>query len=250
MNPIVFFDLETTGVDLSNDKIVQFAGMKVTGFLTSQVQYDRLKFYINPGKEMSQEVIDIHGITNEMVAECPKFKELAPDIARFIEGCDLSGYNIKRFDIPFLAEEMNNAGLPFTLKGRTVIDPFILYKILYPQSLSAAYKHYTNTELQGAHDAMNDVEASFMVFNQMVLKGHVPSDLGELLKFQNNGEEFDSTVDFAGKFIRNKDGVILLNFGKHRGKPVSENLDFVEWMLNKDFTKDTIAWCYELLKSD
>lgn len=251
MKPIVFMDLESTGTDLAKDKIVQFAAMKVhqnTAYSTPKYDIlDRMDLYINPGRPIPPEVTAIHGITDEMVKDCPRFNVVAPRINAFISGCDLSGFNIKRFDIPFLAEEMINAGIPFTLSGRNVIDPFILYKILNSQSLAAAYKKYTGKEIENAHNAMADVEASFTVLEQMQIQGHVPTSVEELLAFQANGESFDSMVDFAGKFVRNKDGVVLLNFGKHRGRAAKENLDFVEWMVGKDFTKDTIHWCYELL---
>lgn len=105
----------------------------------------------------------------------------------------------------------------------------------------------TGNDLEGAHDAMNDVVASLRVLQGMIKEEHIPSDVSGILKFQANGEEFDSMVDFAGKFIRNKDGVILLNFGKHRGQPAEDNLDFLDWMINKDFTKDTKGWCYEII---
>lgn len=249
---IVFFDLETTGVDLANDRIVQFAALKVTGVGLSPGNYstEEIKFYVNPGRPIPPESTAIHGITDEMVKDAPMFNVQAPKVHEFMRDCDISGFNIKRFDIPLLAEEFSRAGMAFSLKGRNVIDPFLLYKILNSQSLSAAYKKYTGEELDGAHDAMIDVRASFRVLQEMIISEHVPSDIPGLLKFQANGEEFDSTVDFAGKFIRNKEGDIILNFGKHRGENAIEHLDFVNWMLGKDFTSDTIMWCQHLLESE
>ncbi len=247
--PIVFFDLETTGVDVANDRIVQFAALKVTGLNFTEGNYstEELKFYVNPGRPIPAESTAIHGVTDEMVQNAPMFNVQAPKVHDFIRDCDLSGFNIKRFDIPVLAEEFARAGMKFSMVGRRALDPFILYKILYPQSLSAAFKKYTGLELEGAHDAMNDVWASFKVLQGMVFVSDVPSDVDGILKFQANGEEFDSTVDFAGKFIRNKEGDIILNFGKHRGEKAIDHTDFVSWMLGKDFTTDTLNWCETIL---
>ena len=249
MKPIAFFDLESTGVDLANDRIIQIAILKV--YVDEGIEHlsdyrtEKLVHYVNPQRPILNS--EIHGITDEMVKDAPTFNSLAPDIIAFLSGCDLSGFNIVKFDIPLLAEEVARAGFNFSLKERNVIDPFILYKILNSQSLSAAYKKYTGNELEGAHDAMNDVLASFEVLKGMIVQQHVPSDLSELLKFQAGGKEFDSTVDFAGKFIRNKDGEIILNFGKHKGEKAKDHLDFVSWMQGKDFTRDTLAWVDELL---
>lgn len=254
--PIIFFDLETTGVDLANDRIVQFAALKVTSksyndgesFLKEgRFNTEELKFYVNPGRPIPAESTAIHGITDEMVKDCPMFNVQAPKVKAFFEGCDLSGFNIKRFDIPLLAEEFGRAGFNFSLDGVNVIDPFILYKILNPQSLSAAFKKYTGAELEGAHDAMNDVYASFKVLQGMIDEEHVPSTTEELLKFQMGGQEFDPTCDFAGKFVKDKDGNVLLTFGKHRGEKATDHLDFLFWMLNKDFTRDTILWAQDII---
>jgi len=256
MKAIVFFDLETTGVDLAKDRICQFAALKVIPstdtfpFAPGNYSTEELKFYINPGISIPLESTEVHGITNEMVKDSPTFNVVAAKIKDFIEGCDLSGFNIKRFDIPLLAEEFGRAGFRFSLEGRNVIDPFILYKILYPQSLSAAYKRYTGVELDGAHDAMNDVVASLRVLQGMINNNEIPSHVEEIMDFQSNGQEFDPTCDFAGKFIRNKDGVIILNFGKHKGEPAEEHTDFVGWMIGKDFTSDTLLWAQGILDAE
>lgn len=245
--PIAFFDLETTGTDVSKDRIVDISITKVRNFNSDQESSETLTYLVNPGIPIPN--AEIHGITDEMVKGQPAFKQIAELIHDFIKDCDLSGYNVKKFDIPLLAEELNRCGITFSVDGVKIIDPFILYKILHPQSLAAAYQKYTGKELEDAHRAANDTQASIVVLKSMINAADVPDTPNEIIKFQQNGEEFDPMVDFAGKFIRNKDGIILLSFGKHKKEPALEHLDFVDWMtgVGRDFTNDTLRWCHKLL---
>ncbi len=246
--PIVVFDLESTSADVATARIVQFAAIKIHSLAqTGNDPKEELQFLVNPGRPIPPEVTAIHGISDDMVKDQPMMNIAAAKIQEFMEGCDLCSFNGKRFDIPLLAEEFSRSGFTFSLKDLKVIDVFVLYKILHPQSLAAAHVTYTGEPLEGAHDAMNDVVGTFRVLQGMLSTQVVPADLAELVKFQNNGAEFDDTVDFAGKFKRRADGEIILNFGKHRGEPAKDHLDFVSWMQGKDFTRDTLDWCEELL---
>ena len=243
--PIAFFDLETTGTDLSKDRIVDISISKVRNFTSKFELTETLTYLVNPGFPIPNS--DVHGITDEMVKDAPLFKQIAPLIAEFIEGCDFGGYNIKRFDIPLLAEELGRCNISLSMEGVKAFDQFLLYKQLHPQNLSTAYKKYTGKTLEDAHRAAIDTQASIDVFRAMIEKLDIPENAYEIIKFQQAGEDFDPMVDFAGKFIRNKEGVVLLNFGKHKGAPAMDHLDFVDWMTGKDFTTDTAKWCHKLL---
>lgn len=245
IKPIVFFDLESTGTDLASDRIIDFGAIRVSNFGSCDQKIEYLEFLINPSRPILNS--EIHGITDEMVIDAPTFKQVAEHIAAFMEGCDLAGYNIKRFDIGLLAEELNRAGIDFSMAGRRTLDQFLAYKVLNPQTLAAAHERYVGMPIENAHRAMADANASLAVFNNMIAFNHIPNDADEIVKFQQNGEEHDTMVDFAGKFTRNKDGVILLNFGQHKGKPAIEHPDFVKWMLTKDITTDTHRWCGDIL---
>ena len=242
--PIVFFDLESTSAEIATAKIIEFAALKVHDDGTQE----ELTMLIDPGIPITNS--DIHNITDEMVKGAGLFSQHAEKIRDFMDGCDLSGYNIKRFDIPLLAEEMARVNMPWGTSGRKIVDPFILYKLLNSQSLKAAYKCYTGEEINDAHRAMSDVKASYEVLKGMISKGHVPPDRDEIIKFQQNGEEFDPTVDYAGKFVRTKEGTIIFNFGKHRGQPVTSEPGFLQWMVGKDFTSDTLKWVDAFLDND
>jgi DNA polymerase-3 subunit epsilon len=245
--PIAFFDLETTGTDVNKDRIVDISVTKIWNFTSKFERSETLSYLVNPGIPIPKEASDIHGITDEMVKDAPLFKNIGHLIHAFIQDCDLGGYNIRKFDIPLLAEELNRCGILLSVDGVNIFDQYLLYKLLHPRSLSAAYKRYVGKELEDAHRAAIDTSASIEVMRAMIEKGDVPAAGPDIIKFQQKGEEFDSFVDFAGKFLRNKEGVIILNLGKEKGKPAMEHLDFVSWMTEKDFTNDTLKWCHKLL---
>lgn len=237
---IVFFDLESTGVDLANDRIVDIAAIRYDNYMEANETQKGFETLLNPQRPITNS--DIHNITDEMVIGAPIFSNIAEDLKELIGDCFLSGFNIKRFDVPLLAEEFNRAGIEIEIDPCKIIDPFILYKILFPQSLAAAHKKYTGEDIENAHRAMVDTIASQRVLRGMFNKNDVPTNIDELLRFQNNGENFDPTVDYAGKFIRKNDGTIVFNFGKYKGENVlrdNDTIGFLEWMLFKDFTSNT-----------
>ena len=245
---IAFFDIETTGTDISLHRIIQFAAKIYLYETTGITLINSYNVLINPGPGIEITNSEIHHITNEMVSGEPEFKHFSGEIIDLFSDCDLSGFNIKRFDVPFLLEEMNRAGADFRMEGRRIIDPFILYKILNPQSLAAAYKKYCGTEIEGAHDALSDVTSSAKVYEMMIRNGDIPTNPDDILKMQNNGT-FDPTVDFAGKLLRTENGGIVFNFGQHKGKSVYDNLGYLDWMIRSNFTADTKKCASDIINS-
>ncbi|MDC1105941.1 3'-5' exonuclease [Prolixibacteraceae bacterium] len=243
-NPIVFLDLETTGIDIVNDRIIEFAFLKIH----VDGREEELEMRINPEKKISNEAIQVHHITNEDVAECPTFKEKAKDIARFIEGCDLAGFNSNRFDIPLLSEEFLRAGVDIDLRKRKFVDVQTIFHKMEKRTLAAAYKMYCNESLENAHAAMADTRATYEVLKAQL-------DRYENTEVEDNGKTvvpvkndikalsefscYDRNVDFAGRIIYNKDDVPVFNFGKNKGRPVTEVLEeqpgYYGWMIGGDF---------------
>lgn len=235
--PIVFFDLETTGLDITKDRIVEISLLKVNPDGTEEMLYSM----INPEMPIPPQSTAVHGISNEMVADKPTFGDLAKRIAGFIENCDLGGYNCGRFDIPLLAEEFYRVEVPIDLKGdRRVVDAQVIYHKKESRTLSAAYSFYCGKELEGAHSADVDTRATYEVLKgQLDRYDDLPNDvigLSEYTKLNDN-------VDFAGRFVYDKDGKVVFNFGKFRGQEVANvlryNPGYYEWMMQSDFPHDT-----------
>lgn len=243
---ISFFDLETTGTDVAKDRIVQIAVIRKDKDGT----VDKKSVLINPEMPIPKEATEIHGITDEMVKDAPTFKMVAKSFMnQYIDGYDISGYNILGFDIPVLVEELLRAEVDFSFEETVFIDVMNIYHMLNPRTLSACYLHYTGQELDGAHDALVDTEATVKILEAMLqkeeeVKGKSNIELSELSKKNEN------IVDFAGKFVRNEAGVICYNFSKEKGKPVSGNLGMLTWMEGKDFTMDTMNWVRKLKKGE
>jgi len=213
-NPIIFFDLETTGINIASDRIVEISYLKVD---------------LN-GNEA------IHGISNEDVKDAPTFNEVAKSIARDFEGCDLGGYNSVRFDIPLLAEEFLRSGVDIDLKRRKFVDVQVIFMKMEPRTLSAAYKFFANKELENAHSAEADTRATYEVLQaQLDRYSNLENDIGKLAEFSAHNRN----VDFAGRIVYNEDDVEVFNFGKYKGTPVSEVLDrdpgYYGWMMRGDF---------------
>lgn len=230
--PLVFFDLETTGTNIAKDRIVEIAILKVfpNGNKESKT------WLVNPEIPIPIETTNIHGITNEKVANEPTFKELAPKVAELIKGCDLAGFNSGRFDIPLLAEEMLRAGVDFDMKGRVAIDVQVIFHKKEERTLSAAYKFYCNKTLENAHSAQADTEATYEVLKAQLDKY---SDLKNDVKFLHEFSSFNKRADFAG-FIRfDEDGDEIFTFGKYRNRKVEEILEqdqgYYSWIQNADF---------------
>ncbi len=235
-NPIVFFDLETTGTDIINDRIVEIAYHKVYPNGREETKTIR----INPGIPIPPGATAIHGISDADVAECPTFKELAKEIARDIEGCDLGGYNSNRFDVPLLAEELLRAGVDIDLMKRKMVDVQVIFHKMEQRTLSAAYKFYCNKELTDAHSAEADTIATYEVLQaQLDRYPELKNDIEFLAQFT----AYTNNADFAGRIIFDEKGEEVFNFGKYKGRKVSEVLSsdtgYYGWMMNSDFSLHT-----------
>ena len=206
-NPIVFFDLETTGINIAADRIVEIAWLKVdlNGNETSKTQR------VNPEMPIPEKVTAIHGISNEDVKDAPTFNEIARTLAKEIEGCDLAGYNSIRFDIPLLAEELLRSDVDFEMKGRVTVDVKTIYHKMEQRTLSAAYKFYCDKNLDGAHGAEADTNATFEVLKQQIQKYDV---LENDMKFLSEFSSRRKFADFAGFIVFNKknNGAISVSF--------------------------------------
>lgn len=235
-NPIVFFDLETTGVNIVSDRIVQIAYHKVY----PNGREETKSIMVNPERPIPAEATAIHKITDADVANCPTFKSVAKEIVKDIEGCDLAGFNSNRFDIPLLAEELLRAEADIDLSKRKFVDVQVIFHKMEARTLSAAYKFYCDKDLEGAHDATADTLATYEVLQaQLDRYPELENDIEFLSKFttQNNN------VDFAGKFIYNNAGEEIFNFGKYKGQRVVDVLKndsgYFGWMLQGDFSLHT-----------
>ena len=235
-NPLVFFDLETTGIDIAKDRIVEISMVKVMPNGEEIVKTRR----INPGMPIPPESTAIHGITDEDVKDCPKFKEIAKSLAAQIEGCDLAGFNSNRFDIPMLAEEFLRAGVDVDLNRRKFIDVQTIFHKMEQRNLTAAYKFYCNKDLANAHSAEADTMATYEVLKaQLDRYPELENDVNFLSKYSS----FSNNVDFAGRMVYNEKGQEVINFGKYKGRLVEEVLksdpSYYSWIMNGDFPLNT-----------
>lgn len=230
--PIVFFDLETTGVNIATDKIIEIAILKVfpNGNKESKT------WLVNPEIEIPQGAIDVHGITNEKVVTEPTFKELAPEVNKMIEDCDLAGFNSNRFDIPLLAEELMRAGIDFDMKNRKAIDVQVIFHKKEQRTLSAGYQFYCGKELEGAHGAEADTNATYeILLAQLDKYEDIENSVEALSDFSSHGKR----ADFAGFILMNDDDQEIFSFGKYKGRTVEEvlkeNPGYNNWIQNADF---------------
>jgi len=233
--PIAFIDLETTGINITTDRIVEIAIVKILQDGEKQVK----RKLINPLIPIPQSSSDIHGITDEMVKDAPSFKQVANEIKQFIEGCDLGGYNSNRFDIPMLLEEFLRVGIDYTLEGKRLVDVQKVFHMMEQRTLGAAYKFYCQKILEGAHGAEADATATWEVLEAQIERYPQIGDTVEsIVKF--TGE--DDIVDLARRFVKDK-GIEVFNFGKHKGKPVAQVLkeepQYYDWMMKGDFPINT-----------
>ena len=234
--PLCFFDLETTGTDVSKDRIIEIAIIKVN----IDGSRESLEIRLNPGIPIPPESTLIHGITDEMVANEPIFKDKARNIYNFLKGCDLAGFNSDRFDIPLLVEELLRADLDFNFKNTKTIDVQNIFHKMESRTLSAALKFYCDKELTDAHTAIADANATLDVLLAQLDRY---SELEPNVDFLNHFSTRKKTADFAGFLIYNKDDQICFGFGKHKGKKVNEILKeepgYFGWILNADFPRYT-----------
>lgn len=236
--PIVFFDLETTGTNITTDRIVEICYLKVHPNGNEETKSMR----INPGMHIPEEASAVHGIYDEHVADKPTFKEVARNIANDIEGCDLAGFNSNRFDIPVLAEEFLRAGVDIDLARHKFVDVQVIFHKKEQRTLSAAYQFYCGKTLDDAHTAEADTRATYEVLKSQLDKY---GDLQNDIEFLSNYSNFTRNVDFAGRMVYDDKGVEVFNFGKYKGRSVEEVLrvdsGYYGWMMNSDFTLNTKA---------
>lgn len=234
--PVAFIDLETTGLSLSTDRIVEIAIVKL---MPDGEKINKRKL-INPEMTISQENSDIHGITNEMVKDAPTFKQAANEIKQFLENCDLGGYNSNRFDIPILMEEFLRAGMEIDLCDRKMVDVQHIFYTMEPRTLTAAYKYYCQKELVNAHSALADVEATIEVLLSQVDRY---DSLGNSIESILNTIGEEKIIDYARRFCYDDKNREVFNFGKYKGKPVAEVLknepQYYDWMMKGDFPLHT-----------
>ena len=231
--PLCFFDLETTGTDVSRDRIVEISILKVypNGNRESKT------WLVNPTIPIPPASTDIHGISDAMVAQAPTFKELAKQIHNMIKDSDLAGYNSDRFDIPLLAEELLRAGVDFDLKNRVTVDVQTIFHKMEQRTLSAAYKFYCKKSLDNAHSAEADTTATYEILKAQLdtYADTLPNDIKQLSDFTTRKQ----VADFAGFIAYNEKGEEIFTFGKHKGRKVEEILEeepgYFGWMLNADF---------------
>lgn len=244
--PIAFFDLESTGTDRENDRIVEIAVCKYD----PSGQFKTVRRRVNPTIPIPAGASDIHGIKDEDVANEPTFKQLAKGLLDLLAGCDIAGFNSNSFDVPLLFNEFARAGHFWDYSQFLMIDVGNLFKIKEPRTLSAAVKHYCGKELLDAHSAEADIEATLEVFLAQMARYEndedFPQTLAELALYTNYGNKL---ADLSGKFVYNTEGELILNFGKHRGNPAKNHIDFLQWMVYKaDFAADTTAIATKVLE--
>ena len=246
--PLAFFDLETTGTNIIHDRIVEVAIIKVL------CNGEKLTFSkrLNPEKPIPPEASSIHGIYDEDVKQAPNFAMIAKDLATFLQGCNLAGFNILRFDIPMLVESFLKAGLDFKMEAREVVDVQRIFHLMEKRNLTAAYKFYCHKELTDAHNAMADTEATLAVLEAQIahykdqpvtdytghILGRVENDITKLHALTTT-----TMLDLAGRMVYNAQGTAVFNFGKHKGKSVVQVLQqepaYYHWIMKGDFPLDT-----------
>ncbi|MBI3521261.1 MAG: 3'-5' exonuclease [Bacteroidetes bacterium] len=243
--PLAFFDLETTGINVGSDRIVEISIVRVnidnsTDILTKKV---------NPTIPIPLFSSKIHGIYDKDVANCPTFKELAPQLSQFLSNCDLAGFNSNKFDVPVLVEEFLRADIDFDLRNRKLIDVQNIFHLMEPRNLSAAYKFYCEKPLINAHSAEADTLATYEIFKAQIVRyenTEVEDEKGNKIKPVKNDMAVLSTLttrtknaDLAGRIVFNDNNVEVFNFGKHKDKPVKEVFEkepsYYNWMMQGDF---------------
>ena len=235
-NPIVFFDLETTGVNITSDRIVEISYLKVfpNGNEVSRTMR------INPEMHIPEQASEVHGIYDDDVKDCPTFKQVAKDVANDFEGADIAGFNSNRFDVPLLAEEFLRAGVDLDLTRHKFIDVQVIFHKMEQRTLSAAMKFYCDKELEGAHSADADTRATYEVLQaQLDRYDELQNDIAWLSEFSSHTRN----VDFAGRIVYDDKGVEVFNFGKYKGIPVVEVLrrdpGYYSWIMQGDFSLNT-----------
>ena len=242
-NPLLFFDIESTGLNVATDRIVEISLVKVSPGAPGQPNDVEIKTRrINPTIPITPGAQAIHGISDEDVKDCPTFKQVAKSLARLMEGCDIAGYNSLKFDIPMLAEEFLRAGVEFDFRKRKLVDVQNIFHKKEQRTLKAAYKFYCGQNLDNAHSAEADTMATYEVLEAQLDRyandeeEPLQNDVAYLSKYSCQTR----FVDYAGRIVLNDNDVPVFNFGKHRGKPVADVLrqepSYYSWMMDGDFT--------------
>ncbi len=234
--PIVFFDLETTGVDVSKDRIVEISIMKISPDGKKEIKTRR----VNPEMPIPQQASEVHGIYDEDIKDEPTFRALAKSLAKFIGNSDLAGYNSNKFDVPLLAEEFLRVGVDFDLENRKCVDVQNIFHKMEQRTLVAAYKFYCKKELIDAHSAEADITATYEVLEaQLDRYEELENDVEFLAEFS----ERQKNADLVGRIVFDENNVEVFNFGKHKGKSVSEVFkaepSYYSWMMDGDFPQYT-----------
>lgn len=231
--PIITFDLETTGVSVEQDRIVQIAAIKrnIDGTI------EQKNLLINPTIPIPEGATDVHGISDEMVKDAPTFKQIANSLKQWFTGCDISGFNSDQFDVPLLSAEFDRLGIVFIDWELNFVDVIKLYRQLYPNKLTDIYKRLFGVDFENAHDALSDVLATNSVMDKIIELNFEedvsPKEIDDLL--QGDRKRFD----IAGKIYINENGTHCWSFGKNIDKPVIADIGFVNWVLSKDFPSET-----------
>jgi DNA polymerase III subunit epsilon len=229
---LAFIDLETTGINISSDRIVEISVLKITPEGKEEWMISR----INPEMTIPPKSIAIHGITDDDVASSPTFREIAKNLTSFLEGCDLAGYNALKFDIPVLAEEFLRVNADFNFRKRKYVDVQVIFFKKEQRTLSAAYQFYCNKSIHNAHSSKADTQATYEVLkSQLDMYPDLVNDVEKLSDFSAH----NNSADFIGRIIYDENGVEIFNFGKHKGKAVEQVFKddpaYYSWMMNGDF---------------
>lgn len=246
--PIVFLDLETTGISAVHDRIVEVTAIR----LQPDGRRDVWSRRTNPGITIPKSATAVHGISNDDVDGLPPFSYYAAELSEFIGTADLGGFGVSRLDIPLMEAEFRRAGIDFSRRGRRIVDAQILFHMLEPRDLAAAYRKYCDADLENAHSSQGDVEASMAVLEGMLERnGELPRTVQGLNALCNKEQE--SWIDSQGKFAWSS-GVAVVGFGKYKGVPIKAVMQsdsgYFEWMLKSDFAEDTKAVAAQALRGD
>ncbi|MEM6965471.1 MAG: 3'-5' exonuclease [Bacteroidota bacterium] len=257
---LCFFDVESTGLNVVRDRILQIAIIK---YHKNGTPPKELTMLINPGIPISEEAMNVHGITPKMLANKPTFAQVADELFQFIGNADLAGYNSNRFDVPILMEEFARVGIEFSMERRRTIDVQRIFYKMEPRTLSAALKYYTGKKIENAHDALADVKATVDVLKGQlemyaevdfedgdgnITEKPVKNDMKALHEFTTDDKMIDATM----RLKYNHEGVVVFNFGKYQGQPaakvLTEDRQYYNWMLNKEFSSQVKQLIKKLVK--
>ena len=253
--PLVIFDLETTGLNIASDRIVELSYYKVFPNGSSEGKTFRVKpTYVMLGQELQMHISDeasaVHGIYDEDLVDCPTFQEIAQEVANVLEDADLAGYNSNHFDLPLLAEEMMRAGVSIDLKKKKMVDVFTIFQRQEPRNLVAAYRFYCGKDLTNAHSADADTMATYEVLMAQLEKYDIPTDVDGLAEFTSGNLRY---ADFAGRVAYDAEGKEIFNFGKYKGQRVIDvfrrDPGYHSWIQQGDFPQYTKAVCMRVYLS-